>query len=247
MQEINNPDPTDEHALIIAPSPTTQHPIQYILEQAGWSVDVCHSQEKLGSMRDKSFRLLIVVANGADSDSLPDTLQSLRPFIATERSLVIVVAVSPSIGDAIISLRLGAMDYLAWPVAPSQLLEITESIRKLTSFAATNNSESIPLNVPAQKSRSIDRVLIGCSAAMIELSKQIARIARSDDSRVFITGETGTGKDVVARLIHEISGRKGQCLALNCAATVENLIESELFGHEKGAFTGAHTTKKGLW
>jgi transcriptional regulator with GAF, ATPase, and Fis domain len=90
-------------------------------------------------------------------------------------------------------------------------------------------------------------VLIGGSAAMIELSKQLVRIARSDDLRVFVTGETGTGKEVVARLIHEISGRKGQFLAVNCAATVESLLESDLFGHEKGAFTGAHTTKKGLW
>jgi DNA-binding NtrC family response regulator len=247
MREINNPDPTIERALIIAPSPTTHHPIQYILEQAGWQVEVCDSQDKPGSMRNKSFRLLIVVTNGADSDSLLNTLQSLRPFTANERSFVIVIAINPSISDAILSIRLGAMDYLTWPVAPSQLLEITERIRKLTSFAATNDSESIPLNEPAQKSQSIDRVLIGRSAAMIGLSKQIVRVARSDDLRVFITGETGTGKEVVARLIHEISGRKGQFLALNCAATVESLLESDLFGHEKGAFTGAHTTKKGLW
>jgi DNA-binding NtrC family response regulator len=247
MQEINNPDQQVERALIVAPVPTTQHPIQAILEQAGWNVEVCHSQERVGSMREKSFRLMIVVVQDAGSDSLPNTLKSLRPFIANERSFLIVIAVNPSISDAMLSIRLGAMDYLAWPVAPSQLIEIAERIRKLTSFAATSGSQSIPSNESAQKPQGIDRVLIGCSAAMIDLSKQIVRVARSDDLRVFITGETGTGKEVVARLIHEISGRKGQFLAVNCAATVESLLESDLFGHEKGAFTGAHTTKKGLW
>src|SRR5919108_1008273 len=90
-------------------------------------------------------------------------------------------------------------------------------------------------------------VLVGSSAAMLELSKQIFRIAHSPGLRVFITGETGTGKEVVARLIHEIGGRSGPFLAINCAATVESLLESELFGHEKGSFTGAPAAKKGLW
>jgi DNA-binding NtrC family response regulator len=245
MKEINNTDSTVERALIVAPAPATQLPIQLILEQAGWSVEVCDSYDRLGSIRDRPFRLIIVVVQEADSHSLPDTLQSLRPFTANERSFLIVVALNPSIGDAIRSIRLGAMDYLAWPVAPSQLIEIAERIRKLTNFAATNGSRSISLNEPAQKSQGIDRVLIGCSSAMIELSKQIVRIARSGDLRVFITGETGTGKEVVARLIHEISGRTGQFMAVNCAATVESLLESDLFGHEKGAFTGAHTMKRG--
>src|SRR5262245_61011924 len=107
MQELNNPDPVVERALIIAPSKTTQHPIQYSLEQAGWQVEVCDGQDKPGSMRNKSFRLLIVVTPGADSDSLPDTLQSLRPFTANEGAFVIVIAINPSISDAILSIRLG--------------------------------------------------------------------------------------------------------------------------------------------
>src|SRR5262245_65801026 len=65
--------------------------------------------------------------------------------------------------------------------------------------------------------------------------------------RAFITGETGTGKEVVARTIHEISRCSGPCRAVNCAATVEGLLESDLFGHEKGAFTGAYATKRGFW
>jgi transcriptional regulator with GAF, ATPase, and Fis domain len=82
---------------------------------------------------------------------------------------------------------------------------------------------------------------------MIELSKRIVRIARTPGMRVFITGETGTGKEVIARMIHEISRCGGTFRAVNCAATVEGLLESDLFGHEKGAFTGAYAMKRGFW
>jgi transcriptional regulator with GAF, ATPase, and Fis domain len=90
-------------------------------------------------------------------------------------------------------------------------------------------------------------MMIGGSAAIIAFSKQIARIARTPGMRAFITGETGTGKEVVARTIHEISRCSGPFRAVNCAATVEGLLESDLFGHEKGAFTDAYATKKGFW
>jgi transcriptional regulator with PAS, ATPase and Fis domain len=89
--------------------------------------------------------------------------------------------------------------------------------------------------------------MVGSSPAILKLSRQIVRIARTPGMRVFITGETGTGKEVVARQIHELSGCDGPFRAINCAATVEGLLESELFGHEKGAFTGAHTAKRGYW
>jgi transcriptional regulator with GAF, ATPase, and Fis domain len=89
--------------------------------------------------------------------------------------------------------------------------------------------------------------MIGNSAKMVELSKQIAKVASTPGMRVFITGETGTGKEIVARQIHDLSGCAGPFRAVNCAAAVETLLESELFGHEKGAFTGAHAMKKGLW
>ncbi|MEP7338473.1 MAG: sigma-54 dependent transcriptional regulator [Acidobacteriota bacterium] len=247
MEETTNPTTIENRALIIASDSATQQRIQLILEQAGWHVEVCHGRDQFRSMANESAWLLIIIVCGDDSGALQDTLQGLQPLINNERSFAVVIAEQPSINDAILCTRLGAMDYLAWPVSPGELLEIAGRIRKLANYALSKKPVVFSLNEATPKPRNTERALIGGSAAMINLSKQLVRIARSDDLRVFITGETGTGKEVVARLIHEISGRSGPFLAVNCAATVESLLESDLFGHEKGAFTGASTTKKGLW
>ncbi|MGH9842832.1 MAG: sigma 54-interacting transcriptional regulator [Blastocatellia bacterium] len=89
--------------------------------------------------------------------------------------------------------------------------------------------------------------MIGTSRPLTDLMEKLVKIAESHNLSVFITGETGVGKEVVARQIHQLSERSGHFRAVNCAAMAESLLESELFGHEKGAFTGAHAVKKNLW
>lgn len=135
---------------------------------------------------------------------------------------------------AIEAIKRGAADFVHKPVKTEVLQACVEKV--LRSHRSTSHV------VPSQQLPVRD--LIGRSDAMLEVSKQIA-LSATNQATVLIHGESGTGKEVVARLIHQHSGRSGPFIAVNCAAIVDNLLESELFGHEKGAFTGADKAKPG--
>jgi DNA-binding NtrC family response regulator len=177
-----------------------------------------------------------------------EAIAHLQSLIRTEQTQVIVLAQQPSAAEAMRCIQRMARDYRAWPLMPSELLELTERVRQRSGLLPTESAPDKSADssmMPGGRSNQKD--LIGASRALLELSRQMVRVAEAHHLPVFINGETGTGKEVVARKIHELSGRPGTFRAINCAAMVESLLESELFGHEKGAFTGAHTTKKGLW
>lgn len=241
----------EHRALIVGANQTMVQLLRTLLERANWQVEVCRDHDELCALEEQAAWLLVIIVSERGTHEMVKILQTLQPGIANETVAALVIAEQPSISDAILCTRNGALDYLSWPIIPSQLLEIAERAYRLADYAAVQSQQQsgdqAQQSNKRQAAASNNRAMIGSSSAMIELSKQIVRVARSPELRIFITGETGTGKEVVARLLHDLSGCSGSFLPVNCAATVESLLESDLFGHEKGSFTGAHTTKRGLW
>jgi DNA-binding NtrC family response regulator len=189
----------------------------------------------------QTFDVVILDLKLPDGSGL-DLLQSMQ---GEESPLVIVMTAFPEVQTAVRALKLGAYDYINKPFDLEEMhltvrraLETRELREQVTSFRQTQKQ---------RLHRSLNR-LVGDSPAMERLRREIALVAESDSTTALILGESGTGKELVAEAIHFQSARRdGPLLKVNCAAIPGNLLESELFGHEKGAFTGAAATRKGLF
>lgn len=156
------------------------------------------------------------------------------------QTLVVMITAYGSVETAVQAMKRGANDYLLKPFDPDQLSLLTEKLMQQKRIM----DENIFLREQMAEAIRFEN-LVGRSEAMQELFTLIQDVAESD-SPVLITGETGTGKELVAKAIHAKSARcNGPFIAINCGAFPEHLLESELFGHERGAFTGAHRAKKG--
>ena len=194
-----------------------------ILEDEGYSVIAAQSAEQaLRLARDNHFDLVVTDYKMTGMDGL--TL--LNELLKMDSSLIVIMMTAHgSVGSVKDALRGGAFDYLSKPVDREELLNVVRS-----ALGRLNH---------------IDDEIIGDSKEMERVKKMILKVAGSS-STVLIRGESGVGKERVARAIHRASPRSVEIFqAVNCAAINENLLESELFGHEKGSFTGAHTQKKG--
>jgi DNA-binding NtrC family response regulator len=173
---------------------------------------------------------------------LADGFEVLRRSLELQPSTpVIMLTAEGSIRDCVEAMRAGAFNFLSKPFHPKDLQEVIDRAVR-TRGSARGGPRSEPIDTEEGRPQV---ALIGDSPALRKVIDLVERVARTN-ATVLITGESGTGKEVVARLLHGSSGRTaGPFVAVNCGAIPENLVESELFGHAKGAFTGATEARLG--
>lgn len=226
--------------LVADDEPDIRELFQDLLEPSGAQVRLASSgAEALAAIEEAEPDLAILDVRMPAPDGL-SILQQLRERGSTLP--VIIVTAQESSTITIEAMQYGAYDYIAKPFDPDAMLALIE--RALAYRQRTRRAQAVD---PKSKGKAKDPrdLLIGRSAVMQEVYKLIGRVANSDVT-VLITGDSGTGKERVATAIHHASARRdGPFVPVNCAALPETLLESELFGHEKGAFTGAMTQRKG--
>ncbi|MCW8885102.1 MAG: sigma-54 dependent transcriptional regulator [Motiliproteus sp.] len=160
---------------------------------------------------------------------------------------VLIMTSYASMRSAVDAMKLGAVDYIAKPFDHDEMIKtVNEVLAKSEQAAEATTEQPASEPAPTEQHDIADSRMMGSSPPMVELHNRICKVARTD-ATVLIQGESGTGKELAARSIHELSPRNlAPMISVNCAAIPETLIESELFGHEKGAFTGAVSTHSGL-
>lgn len=230
--------PKRSHALIIEDKPSLASVYRAHLEKEGFSCELAADQPTAEALIENGHFDAIILSldlTGPDSNSLIKSWSANTPLTS-----VIVVAANASIHDAVDAVRAGAWDYLVKPVSRNRLITtLTNACR------SPEQHRSGSIAKPSSPKPDAQNTMIGSSKAMAETRKQIEAIA-SSSAPAFITGESGTGKELCAQAIHDFSSRASQpFIALNCGAIPHDLMESEIFGHLKGAFTGAISDRAG--
>ncbi len=213
-----------------------------LLEDEGFDVDEVDSAQgvvdALASNGHSRPGLVMMDVRMPDRSGL-DVLRETKSTNGEQLPIIVMTAYGTS-NIAIEAMQLGAYDYLT---KPFDLDDVLLTIQRF--FEHRRLSEQVLALSSQLGERDPNEVLIGNSAAMQEVYKTIGRVARSE-ATVLVTGETGTGKELIATILHRASSyARGPLIKVNCAALPETLLESELFGHEKGAFTGAINQRKG--
>jgi DNA-binding NtrC family response regulator len=226
--------------LVIDDEAVVREGVRRILEGDRYSVECCASgHAALDLMQEKHFNMVITDLKmpGMSGLEVLKAIKILQPEIP-----VIIITGFSTVDTAVDAMKNGAIDYIAKPFSPDQLRE---------KVAAAFEQKALLLDEIYLRKELRDHqgfeMFVGESSEMQKVYRRIMQVAPTD-STVLITGESGTGKELVARAIHKNSQRREQpFVALDCTSLAESLLESELFGHTKGSFTGAIQTKMGLF
>jgi two-component system, NtrC family, response regulator AtoC len=226
-----------KRVLLVDDEPRVRASLKLVLEPVYDILEAADAQEGLESFKRESpdLVLLDVILPGTDGLAVLQTMRADGP-----NTPVIMLTGTKSVKTAVDAMKLGAADYLSKPFDVEELRIVVDR---------TLNSHDLEREVRQLRAQIVQRYafhnLIGKSPSMQEIYAKIEQVADSRTT-VLVTGESGTGKELVAKAIHYNSARRDRpFIALNCAALPETLIESELFGHEKGSFTDATARRVG--
>ncbi len=230
--------PNRFHILVVDDEPVQREMVSGFLKKQAFNVTSAESGGKgLELFRQESFDLVLTDQKMANMSGL-DLLQAVHAI--NPETPVILITAFGTIETAVAALKQGAIDFLTKPLNLDELLYRIRQVSDRYRIIAENRE----LREALQSRHRIEGI-IGESGRMLEVLSMVRRVAPSE-ATVLIRGESGTGKELIAKAIHFASPRaSGPLVKVNCAALPETLLESELFGHEKGAFTGAVTSRQG--
>ncbi len=232
--------PYEPRILLVDDEPGLRATLEILLKRQGYQVTSCVGQkDALSAIRGtpQPFPVILSDLSMPDGSGL-DVLAAAKTRSAATQ--VILITAYSTVENAVSAMSGGAYDFVTKPFDNAELTALVQKAFEKASLLSEN--EALRAQVRHEKGQ-----VVGRSSAMRKTLELVARIAPSKTS-VLITGESGTGKELIARRIHELSDRHDQpFLVVNCGALPENLMESELFGHEKGAFTGATEKTTGVF
>ncbi|WP_137971058.1 sigma-54 dependent transcriptional regulator [Pseudomonas sp. F(2018)] len=231
------------HILIVEDETIIRSALRRLLERNQYQVS------EAGSVQEAQERYSVSGFDLVVSDLRLPGAPGTELIKLAEGTPVLIMTSYASLRSAVDSMKMGAVDYIAKPFDHDEMLQAVARILRDNQEARRNPPSEAPSKTNGKASSAAaegDIGIIGSCAAMQDLYGKIRKVAPTD-SNVLIQGESGTGKELVARALHNLSKRaKAPLISVNCAAIPETLIESELFGHEKGAFTGASAGRAGL-
>ncbi len=228
----------NESVLIVDDSPDIRFAMSEVLKTKGFCVESASDGQEAIDILDTRFFDIVLTDLSMPRKSGMDVLKFVTEH--SPETICIIITGYGTIQGAVEALKLGAYDYLCKPIKPDEVIILIDKALEIRNLRRENKNLKKEL-----KNKYGFKNIIGSSPAMKEVFSLIEKVADTD-STVLITGESGTGKELIAHAIHYASDRKDKpFIPVNCAAIPEELLESELFGHEKGAFTHAIKTRIG--